>query len=169
MSWEAIAAISEAFGAFAVAATLIFLIIQVRQNSKAVNATITHGSITAFNDLIALLASNPKLAEILDRGNTNPDQLTTEETYTYTWLVRSYLNLFQNLYDLFLDGTCPVRLWMRNAMELKAAFKWPGFQRFLEVDSSFSELYSYIESLPDAGNHKFEVKFTNETRKSDGA
>jgi len=168
MNWDAIGAISEAIGALAVAATLIFLIVQVRQNSKAVNATVTHGSITAFNDLNSILATNPRLAEVLDRGNANPDQLSDEERYAYTWLARSYLNLFQNLYDLFLDGTCPSRLWMRNAVELQAALKWPGFKRFLEIDSSFSELLAYINSLPPTPEYKFEVQIQNEgTQRAD--
>src|SRR5262249_25285125 len=103
MSWEAIGAVSEAIGTLTVAITLVFLIIQVRQNSRAVNASITNGNIAAFNHLNSMLAADPRLAGILDRGSVDPTQLTDDERYTFTWLIRSYLNLFQNLYDLFLD------------------------------------------------------------------
>jgi hypothetical protein len=44
MNWEAVGAIGEVAGALVVAATLAFLVVQVRQNSKAINATITHGN-----------------------------------------------------------------------------------------------------------------------------
>ena len=49
MTWEAIGAIGEVVGALVVAATLAFLAVQVRQNSKAINATITHGNIPTRN------------------------------------------------------------------------------------------------------------------------
>lgn len=70
MNWEAIGAIGEVAGALVVAVTLAFLVVQVRQNSKAINATITHGNIAGFNELNTLLAANPQLAEIFDRGST---------------------------------------------------------------------------------------------------
>jgi hypothetical protein len=49
VTWEAIGAIGEVVGALVVAATLAFLAVQVRQNSKAINATITHGNIPTRN------------------------------------------------------------------------------------------------------------------------
>jgi hypothetical protein len=76
MSWEAIGAIGEVGGALVVAATLAFLVVQVRQISKAINATITHGNIAGFNELNTLLAANPLLAEISDRGSADPGRLT---------------------------------------------------------------------------------------------
>ncbi len=51
MNWEAIAAVGELVGAFAVLITLIYLAVQIRQNTAAV-ATSTYESVmTGFNDI----------------------------------------------------------------------------------------------------------------------
>ena len=152
--WEAIGAIGEVVGALVVAVTLVFLVVQVRQNSKAINATITHGNITGFNELNSLLAANPHLAEIFDRGSVDPSRLTVMEAYSYAWLVRSFINLFLNLYDQFLQGTCPEPIWRRHAMELQTFAQSSGVREFLKVNSYYRELIEYIDSLPPTPDHR---------------
>jgi hypothetical protein len=154
MNWEAIGAVGEVVGALVVAATLGFLVVQVRQNSKAVNATITHGNIAGFNELNTLLAANPLLAEIFDRGSADPSRLTPTEAYSYTWIVRSFLNLFLNLYDQFLQGTCPESLWRRHEMELQSFATSPGVREFLNANSYYHQLIEHIDSLPAVRDHR---------------
>ena len=68
MNWDAIGAVGAVLGAVLVAGTLIYLIIQVRQNSASINATTNQANISAFNQLNAILAENPNLAAILLKG-----------------------------------------------------------------------------------------------------
>ena len=154
MNWEAIGAIGEVVGALVVSATLAFLVVQVRQNSKAINATITHGNIAGFNELNTLLAANPLLAEIFDRGSSDPSRLTASEAYSYVWIVRSFLNLFLNLYDQFLQGTCPESLWRRHEMELQSFVTSPGVREFLKANSYYHQLIEHIDALPPARDHR---------------
>lgn len=154
MNWEAIGAIGEVAGALVVAVTLAFLVVQVRQNSRAINATITHGNIAGFNELNTLLAANPDLAEILDRGCKDPARLNATEAYSYIWIVRSFLNQFLNLYDQFLQGTCPESLWRRHETELQSFATSPGVREFLKANSYYHELTAHIDALPPAPDHR---------------
>ncbi len=154
MNWEAIGAMGEVVGALVVAVTLAFLVVQVRQNSKATNATITAGNIMGFNELNCMLATHPHLAEIFDRGSMDPSRLTAAEAYSYTWIVRSFLNLFLNLYDQFLQGTCPAPLWNRHAMELQTFAQSPGVRGFIKDNSYYRELIEHVDSLQPAGDHR---------------
>ncbi len=165
MNWEAIGAIGEVVGALVVAATLAFLVVQVRQNSKAISATITHGNIAGFNELNTLLAANPLLAEILDRGSADPSRLTAAEAYSYTWIVRSFLNLFLNLYDQFLQGTCPEPLWRRHEMELQSFATSAGVREFLEANSYYHQLIEHIDALPPARDHRLNLGIRDGQRK----
>ena len=158
MNWEAISAIGEVAGALVVAITLVFLVVQVRQNSQAINATITHGNIAGFNELNALLAANPQLAEILDRGSTDPSRLTATEAYSYAWIVRSFLNLFFNLYDQFRQGTCPESLWRRHEMELQAFASSLGVREFVKANSYYHQLLEHVDSLPPVRDHRIGLK-----------
>ena len=158
MNWEAIGAIGEVVGALVVAATLAFLVVQVRQNSKAINATITHGNIAGFNALNQMLAANPQLAEIFDRGSADPTQLTSTEAYSYAWIVRSFLNLFLNLYDQYLQGTCPKPLWYRHAVELQSFAKSSGLREFVKGNSYYRDLMEHIDALPPSPDHQLALK-----------
>ncbi len=145
MNWEAISAIGEVGGTIVVAITLIYLVVQVRQNSTAIDATITQANIATFNDLNSLLATNPELASLFERGSDAPESLTDDENLQFTWLMRSYMNLYQNLYDQYRYGTCPESLWDRHAVELAVILPSPGIQAFKTTDSTFDELFAYVE------------------------
>ncbi|MEP7314132.1 MAG: hypothetical protein ABI859_16235 [Pseudomonadota bacterium] len=158
MNWEAIGAVGELIGALVVAVTLVFLVVQVKQNSRAINASITHSNIAGFNELNTMLAADPVLAEILDRGCADPSSLSPTESYQFSWIVRAFLNLFLNLYDQFLQGTCPEPLWRRHTVELQTFLKSPGARAFLKGNSYYGQLIEHIDSLPPNPDHRIEFK-----------
>jgi len=149
MNWEAVGASGEVLGAILVAITLIYLIVQVRQNSASINATTNQSNLAGFNQINIVLAQDPKLAAIVLKGTEDPASLSEEENLSFTWVIRSYLNLYLNLYEQYLHGTCPEYLWMRHARELKTMTSTPGFIAVLEIDSSFQDLYNYIDTIDE--------------------
>ena len=164
MNWDAIGAIGEVTGALLVVITLIYLTIQIRQNSASINASITQANISAFNELNAILACDAELADIFERGADHPESLSEKENRRFTWLLRSYLNLYLNLYEQYLNGTCPRNLWERHAIELSAIAPSPGIQSFLKIDSSFKELFDHIAELDLlAENKDFRMEHRIET------
>ena len=68
MNWEAISAIGQIVGALAVLITLIYLAIQLKQNTAAVATSTYESAMTGFNDINVVVASHPELASLLDRG-----------------------------------------------------------------------------------------------------
>jgi hypothetical protein len=75
MNWEAIGAIGEIVGAVAVVATLFYLAVQVRQNSRFVersneyaNATSMYQSQSMYVQVFSQLAQDAELAAIYSRA-----------------------------------------------------------------------------------------------------
>ncbi len=64
MNWEAIGAIGEILGAIAVVATLAYLAVQVRQNSRATDVSTLSLALNAFNQIDTLIATNSNMARI---------------------------------------------------------------------------------------------------------
>ena len=62
VNWEAIAAVGQLVGALAVLATLIYLAVQIRQNTAAVATATYESAMTGFNDINVVVASHPSLA-----------------------------------------------------------------------------------------------------------
>ena len=147
MNWEAVGAIGEIAGAIAVAVTLAYLIVQIKQNTRGIHAATMQANVSDFNSLNIQLAENPKLAEIFDRGSEAPETLSKEEEYSFLWLTRSYMNLYQNLFDQYQQGTLPEGVWMKHTQELKALIAQPGLVQFRASDTYYEELWEYIDGL----------------------
>jgi hypothetical protein len=68
MNWEAIGAISEGLGAIGVLVTLGYVAMQIRQNTRAVEANTYHTAATAAAGFSSLIATSPELAEFYHKG-----------------------------------------------------------------------------------------------------
>jgi hypothetical protein len=75
MNWEAISAVGRLVGAVAVLVTLIYLAVQIRQNTAAVATATCESTMIGFNDINVVVASHPLLASLLDRGRQSPESL----------------------------------------------------------------------------------------------
>ena len=149
MNWDAIGAMGEIIGAVAVVVTLAYLIIQIKQNTRGVHAATMQANVSDFNNLNIHLATTPELAELFDRGTENPNSLNKEEEYSFLWLARSYMNLYQNLFDQYQQGTLPEIVWLKHTRELKVIVAQPGMIKFRESDTYYEDLWSYLDTLPD--------------------
>lgn len=92
MSWEAISAIGQLVGAIAVLVTLIYLAIQMKQNTAAVATSTYDSTMSGFNNINIMVANNPALASILNRGCMSPDELTEIENVQFNFILRCYVN-----------------------------------------------------------------------------
>ncbi|MCZ6719870.1 MAG: hypothetical protein O6944_12065 [Gammaproteobacteria bacterium] len=68
MNWVAIGAIGELVGGAAVIATLIYLAVQLRQNTKGIRAQSYYNVVSGKNALYRELAANKELFNIIGQG-----------------------------------------------------------------------------------------------------
>ena len=130
MSWDALGAISEFVGAIAVVVTLVYLAIQVRQNTSALRSTATQGAHDQTAALYDLVSSDATLADIFVRGMTSPDELTSIETAQFFSLSMAFMFRYQNWYLQTRSGLIEKELlesWSRVLRQLSGT---PGYQRF---------------------------------------
>ena len=79
MNWQALSTIAEVIGAIAVVASVIYLAIQVRENTRLSAQRTVSSAIDAFNEFDRLIASTPDLASLLTRGETALSSLSPDE------------------------------------------------------------------------------------------
>jgi len=73
VNWEAIGAIGEIAGALGVIVTLIYLAIQLRQNTKASHATAVQSSMENSARFSELIASDIEVRRTFWVGLSNPE------------------------------------------------------------------------------------------------
>jgi hypothetical protein len=99
-------AIGEFIGAIAVVVTLIYLAVQMRQNTNALKLNSARSVTEELQDMLALVASNQELSEILvaAAGGSELQGAQRVRYYTYTHnLVRVYENAFLQLQSGVID------------------------------------------------------------------
>lgn len=108
MNWEAIGAIGTLVGGVAVLLTLVYLAIQVRQNSRAVQLSGLADITAQWHHCGQLLASSPDLAAIVARGHESYGSLTTEEALRYGAYVQAFFDVSESylrvIDEIGLDG-----------------------------------------------------------------
>ena len=68
MNWEAISAIGQIVGAFALVISLIYVASEVRRNTRATHLAAMRSMHDAYNHWIQLLAQYPDLNDLYNRG-----------------------------------------------------------------------------------------------------
>jgi hypothetical protein len=104
MNWEAIGAIGEIVGAVAVVATLFYLAVQVRQNSRFVersneyaNATSMYQSQSMYVQVFSQLAQDAELAAIYSRALKN-EPLPDADYVRFSAYINTYFAWVENMY-----------------------------------------------------------------------
>lgn len=75
--------LAEAIAAVAVVASLVYLGVQIQQNTKAVRASSYQEVANGITNFLSLLAQNEELARIYLHGTKDPKQLSPEESLRF--------------------------------------------------------------------------------------
>jgi hypothetical protein len=149
MNWEAIGSIAEAAGVILVLVSILYLAVQVKQNTNAVKGASHHAVTDTFNAVSTLIAQNTEMARLYRLGNKGLENLTEDEQTSYGFLVLMYMRVFETIYYQQKMGTMTKELYLAEEQTLKWTFSKPGMREWWESNPiSFSlEYREYIASL----------------------
>ena len=130
----------------AVLVGLIFVGLEVRNSSSAVNAQTYANVAEGFNALNMVLAADPSLARISAIGDVEPNRLSDLEAVRYAHTIRSYANQYFQIYQLRQNGLLSEAdwsIWAREAFQLLSS---PGGKLFVEGNASGQDLLEKVRS-----------------------
>ena len=146
MNWEAIGAIGEILGAAAVFVTLVYLAMQIRQNTASMTTSVYESAMGGFNELNQTLISNLELASIHRRALYDPDSLNDDELFVFNFILRVYLNHVYKLFRLYQRGVFPEEEWRIAASEANdVIFSRELGRNFMENNHYYDELKLELE------------------------
>ena len=97
MNWEAIGAVGEIVGAMAVIATLIYLSVQLRQNTRTIKLSSTQAVTEELQAMFSLLSSDQSLAEIFAEAGKS-DELSGANLVRYYSFNANLLRVYENAF-----------------------------------------------------------------------
>ena len=127
MNWVAIGAIGELIGGAAVIATLIYLAIQLRQNTKGIRAQSYYNVLSGKNALYRELASDRELFSILGQGlAAKPPFDNIMDGARVHLLFYAFMNEFETTYLLYKAGAVEEEIWLRDRAQMAGMIGFPG-------------------------------------------
>ena len=150
MSIMELGALGEFVGSILVLATLIYLVVQVRQNTKGINSASFVNVAHLFNQVNALIIADDTLLNLMTRGHDTPDELSEDERSRYLVVLRAYNNAHMALEWSYREGTLPTDSWEVYRNSFAAMLATPGGE--VLIKSFEHESPDYTDKLTDLRN-----------------
>ena len=149
MNWDAIGASAELLGALATVATLAYLALQIRQNTKMGElATATARSEQRFQQS-AFIAQTGELNRLFWSGLNSPEKLTPDEYRHFESIFSTYLFSFEAAFNFENDGALSPAEWEGQLSALNWLVTTPGFRRYWSTwgNQYPIDFFGFVDSL----------------------
>ena len=134
MNWEAIGAIGEFVGALAVVLTLVYLALQVRQNTTGMRVAAKLEITKQFADYTDLLLLNPKLLELNLKAMQGAQLEELEQAQFNILLVRANWN-FSSMFFQYRAQRLSQEEWHESQVLIDMYCTSPGYREYWEENS----------------------------------
>jgi hypothetical protein len=113
LTLQDLGSIGELLGAIGVILSLVYLAVQIRQNTNALRASSNHSLNDAFSGFLTLLVENERASDILSRGAENLESLDAKDCDTFYSLLGLLFNHFENCHLHYRKGLLDPDQWAR--------------------------------------------------------
>jgi hypothetical protein len=149
MDWDAIGAVGEVAGAAGVIITLVYLAIQIRQNTKAIRLNTTSSTNEGFRSQAALIGSSIQVAEVYRMGLMEPEKLNLAEGVQFYALLHNQVRGYEEAFYQHTEGALDKRVWAGMHGQMLNTSTLPGFKVYWQDrrDWYSSSFQSQVENV----------------------
>ena len=119
--------LGEFVGAIGVVGSLLYLAVQIRQNTRSLRASTHHASVVAGN-AVQLAFAGAEAAKITLKAGRAYDELTLDERFQFTMLMRAFFSFEEDVYIQFREGLIDRAFWDARARILTDVLRQPGIR-----------------------------------------
>jgi hypothetical protein len=124
--------LGEFVAAIATLATLIYLAVQIRQNTRTVRTATYQSVADASIRVPELILANPHLERIYRLGRRDLSQLSDEERPQFRLLVDQFMNVYETMFLQYERGTLDEDFWRARMSGLRGLLSQPGVRSHME-------------------------------------
>ncbi len=146
MNWEAIGAISEAVGAVAIVATLVYLAIQIRQNTAIVKGSAYQEWVSANLEL-NMAAIEQTQSHVLVLGNTDSTNLSHESFVSFAMWNIGLMQMAQATDYLYRKGSLDRDLWETEINRAAGILAMPGVRQWWDAGGNTQLTPRFVKLL----------------------
>ena len=137
MTIQNLGSLGELIAAVATLATLVYLTIQIRQNTRALHGTFHDSHVNRMQAWQMAVATHPELSSIWHRAQQG-DELTEQER-NRLGLLRNYTMIgTEAVYYQFARGNIDPEIWRAQLNRIRAGLEQPDLRRWWREDRTFT-------------------------------
>lgn len=166
MNLQFMAQVADLISAIAIFVSLVYLAIQMRQNTRSLRAENYAHALDRVANMQARLSTNPELVRIFNVGLADPLALRRSERVQFTWSLYEMFGSFEFMYLQSREGALPDDVWKRWADTTSWWLQWPGVQQWWRSQPTpFSASFAaFVESrigapVPDTERARLWAEF----------
>jgi hypothetical protein len=126
MNWDAIGATGEVLGSIAVVITLVYLAVQIRQNTQSNRTAAIQTMAGQDSTWLSTIAQDSELADILARSWQDLSALSEVERARFVAIMSQLCRQYDSQLHLWRDGAIPDQLWGASDRTLTFCLSQPG-------------------------------------------
>ena len=154
MTLEEIYYISQIVAVIGIFGSLVFVGVQIRQNTRATRAASHNAVSNSLNEINRMFAENADLTKIWLSGLADRQALNPEERWRFDSMSRAYMHVCETMYVQAGLGTGDKSVMLAEEDGIKAVFGSPGVREWwAENPYGFSkEFRSYVAKLAQSAD-----------------
>lgn len=146
---ESLANLGEIIGAIAVVVSLIYLAVQVRQNTQAQRTENFSRALDRVAAIQAALSQDSGTAVIFAKGVVDPGKLTPKERIQFTWSMYELFGAFEFMFLASKSNSLPEDVWQRWSSAVAYWLSFAGVRNWWQARPIpfTTDFTSYVERL----------------------
>lgn len=124
MTWDQLSAAAQIVGVIGGIVSVIFLILEIRRNSRAIEGSTVQALMAMEQSLFTYLADN---ADLYVRGRADFAALSDSESFSFNRHVGAYMSLYYAAFKQFEQGLIDAEVWVAYRNSMRTNLGYPGF------------------------------------------
>jgi hypothetical protein len=162
ISVQDLAAMSEIFASIAVVVSLIYLAVQLKQNTTSLNVS-TYQQWVALHGQIFSGLQDKELARIVRLGCEDSRNLEDDTYVPFMAWLRMYFYMQQSQYYLYVKGIVEESVWTGNLLDLSGVFRFPGVKQWWEAGGKTGFSPEFVKVVEGSERHSLMIYWDQET------
>ncbi len=140
MNWEAVGAVGEILGAVGVIATLGYVALQIRQNTRQTQASAANASAIALQGARKSVYESAEVTGFWLKGMSHPDELSEHDYYRFRLLMQNAIDAIWDIHSqTTVTGLSPETWQSQGVKVVERVVASPGGRRVWE---QFGDTYT---------------------------
>jgi len=149
---EALGNIGSFVGGVAVVVSLVYVGVQIRQNTRATRLAAMQSAMLAAQNIFVLPVHDRALARVVRVGLTVPDDLDEDEFQQFRYYLLNMLRVLEDMYVQHKAGVIDDETWGARVRSLRTIFSMPGGRRVWDSSDAYrTDFSAWLNSHLDQG------------------